>query len=471
MSDQEIAIPRRPRGESLNDAVKPYVSMSTPPTRPVVGHYGTMRSDPLHNLQNVSRTYGDIVRLRVGRIPIVLVNHPDLIERILVTEQKSFIKPALLHRAEETLGKGLLTSEGDFWLRQRRLASPAFHKRKIEGYATSMVERTRERIAGWNEGEIVDVHQQMMALTLEIVTDALFGSSIDEKLIDEVHDILEIALDRFMQYQTMMGMLFDWIPRPRKRRFFSALARLDEIIMEIIESHRAKGIDPDDDATLLGTYLSMRDDEGKGMSDRQLRDECVTLFLAGHETTASALSFAFYLLSQNPEALGKLHEEIDTVIGDRVPSSADYMQLPYTRKVFAETLRLYPPAWRVGRENLVDVTLGGYRIPAGTQFFASQWSVHRDERWFEEPEAFRPERWTEEFERSRPRYAYFPYGGGPRLCIGSGFADMEGALIIATVVQSFRLTYRGEIPPALYPSITLRPVNGMRMAISRRNGL
>ena len=433
----------------------------SPPSRGFFGHYREIIANPLDFFSNAVREYGDVVYMHVGKIQIYLLNHPDTIERLLVTDNKNFLKPQLLHRAEETLGKGLLTSEGEFWLRQRRLAAPAFHKRRIEEYGNVMVEKTHEMLKQWEGQEQFDLHQEMMRVTLEIVTTTLFGTDISEKREKEVGEILEIALDRFMDYQSIRYALFDWFPRPKKLRFKRAKARLDEIIFEIIRNRRASQLSHEDDPTLLGMYLGARDEDGNSMTDIQLRDECITIFLAGHETTANALSFAFYLLSKNPLQREKLETELESILAGRSPTVNDLSSLSYTKQIIKETLRLYPPAWRVGRENVEEYQVHNYTVPPGSQLFACQWMVHRDPRWYDNPEEFLPERWTKEFEKELPRYAYFPFGGGPRLCIGYAFAEMEAALILATIAQRVQLDYLSDSPPKLYPSITLRPLHGL----------
>lgn len=449
----------------------PLAVAPVPPRTGPLGHFRGLSRDPLGYIHTMARTYGDVVHFTVGSTQIYLVNRPDLIETMLVTENRKFVKPRLLHLASETLGNGLLTSEGSFWLRQRRLAAPAFHREKIRGYAVTMVDEAERMVAGWNDGETRDIHREMMRVTLEIVSRTLFGTDIPPEQMDEVEKILDVALNRFRDYQTLRYQLFDWFPRPLKLRFRAAGARLDRIIYNLIAARRALNLSPADDPTLLGTYLAARDDDGGGMTDRQLRDECVTIFLAGHETTANALTFALYLLSVNPEKREKLEAELDALPPDRPPTADDLPRLPYTRQVVNEAMRLYPPAWRVGREATEDVRLGEYAVPAGSQLFACQWTIHRDPRWYAEPEKFIPERWTDEFERSLPRYAYFPFGGGPRLCIGSSFAEMEAALLLAVICRRHRFEYLGDSPPELYPSITLRPLHGMEMRVESRNRL
>lgn len=439
-----------------------------PPKQGVLGHYRGLARNSLEYIAWSAREYGDVVYFEVGKARVYLINHPDMVEQMLVTDNRKFRKARLLHLAEETLGNGLLTSEGSFWLRQRRLAAPAFHRERIRGYARTMSADAERMIGRWKDGETRDVHQEMMRVTLEIVSETLFGTGIDEGTIHEVGEILEHALRRFKDYQTVSYKFFDWFPRPRKIRFQRAMARLDRIVYDMIAARRKLNLAPGEDPTLLGTYLAARDDDGSGMTDRQLRDECVTVFLAGHETTANALTFALYLLTMNPEKRTILETELDAVLGDRAPTSDDIPSLRYTQQVMKEALRLYPPAWRMGREAAEKVELGGYAIPAGAQILAAQWTIHRDPRWFDAPEDFLPERWTDEFERSLPRYAYFPFGGGPRLCIGYAFAEMEAALVLASICRRFRFEYLGETPPELYPSITLRPLHGMPMKVMVR---
>ena len=439
----------------------------SPPAQGFLGHFRPLTSDPIHYLVKSAREYGDIVHFNVRKINIYLISHPDDIERFLVTDNKNFRKPRILRHTRETLGQGLITSEGSFWLRQRRLAAPAFHRKQIDEYGRVMAEKTQQMLERWNGITHRDVHQDMMALTLDIVTSTLFGTDIGAERERRVAAIMEILLGRFIDYQSLYFMFMDWFPRPKKIKFRKAKKEVDAIIFDIIEERRASGLSPEEDPTLLGTYLAARDDEGKGMSNEQLLDECITLFLAGHETTGSLLTFVFYLLSLNPEKRERLEEELEDVLDGRPPTVEDIPKLRYTKQIIKETLRLYPPVWRIGRESLHDWSAHGYHIPAGSQFMASQWVVHRDPRWYDRPEEFIPERWTEEFERGLPRYAWFPYGGGPRLCIGASFAEMEATIVLASIAQRFRLHYTTSSPGELelYPSITLRPVHGLPVSV------
>jgi cytochrome P450 len=429
----------------------------------LVGNLPEMRSQPLDFMVECARSYGDRVHIRVVNIDAYLFSHPDDIEHVLVTANRSFIKARLLRDAGEVLGRGLLTSEGDLWLRQRRLMQPAFHRDRIGGYGETMVAHTERMLDGWRDGATIDVHDEMMRLTLAIVAHTLFGADVSEKEEDVAH-ALEIALQRFIERMSLMRFL-DRLPLPRNRRFKRALGKLDSIIYGIIEERRRNGSGADD---LLSLLLEAQDEDGSGMTDTQLRDEAITLFLAGHETTAIALSWTWYLLAQNPDVEARLVAELEEVLGGRPPGVDDIPRLVYTDMVVRESMRLYPPAWRVGREAVERCTVGGYEIPAGAQVIMSQWIVHRDPRFYEEPEAFRPERWEGDLTKRLPRYAYFPFGGGARRCIGDSFAMMEAVLLLATIARRFHLELAPDVRIGLWPSITLRPQYGLRVNLSRR---
>ncbi|MBS1913709.1 MAG: cytochrome P450 [Bacteroidetes bacterium] len=428
----------------------------------LAGHLARMRRDPLPFLTQNARTYGDIVFMRLATIPVYLLSHPDDIEYVLLAANRKFIKPRLLRDAGEVLGNGLLTSEGDLWLRQRRLMQPAFHRDRINAYGETMVELTLHMLDDWSDGLECDIHDQMMHLTLAIVVRTLFGTDIGMRG-SEVGAALNVALERFVDRLSLKRLL-DSIPfLPRNRRFQRARARLDEIIYEIINQRRSNPGGTD----LLSLLLAARDEDGSRMDDRQLRDEAITLFLAGHETTAIALTWTWYLLAQHPEVEEKLTAELDRELGGAPPAVADLSRLRYTEMVVKESMRLYPPAWRIGREAIEECTIRGYRIPQGAQVVMSQWIVHRDPRFFADADQFRPERW-EDIPGTLPRYAYFPFGGGARRCIGDTFAMMEARLIVAAVHQRFRLRLLPDQRIDLWPSITLRPRHGVRMQLLRR---
>ncbi len=423
------------------------------------------RRDPLSFLAGIQRAHGDVAAFRFGPRRLFLISHPDLVRDVFVTHHRNFIKSLALQRARVLLGTGLLTSEGDFHLRQRRMAQPAFHRDRVAALAATMAAYAGRTAEGWSAGREMDVVREMNRLTLAIAGDTLFGADVAGEA-EEVARALDAALGMFDRLTNPLGILLDRLPLPGTIRLRRARAALDATIYGIIERRRALAEDRGD---LLSLLLAARDDEGDGggMTDEQLRDEALTLFLAGHETTANALAWTWHLLAANPEAEARLHAEVDAVVGDRLPTAADYPRLPYTRAVVAESMRLYPPAWTVGREPLEDFAAGGYRIPAGSVVMMSPWVVHRDPRWWPDPERFDPGRWTPEAEAALPRFAYFPFGGGVRKCIGEGFAWMEGVIVLATLARRWRLR---PIPGAVVtpaPSITLRPA-GMRMRADPR---
>ena len=415
--------------------------------------------DPLAYLARARRERGGFARLPLGPVTPFLVSEPALIEHVLVTDNKSYMKDFFMQLlANEAVGRGLLTSEGDFWRRQRRLAQPAFHRERIAGYATTMI-RCAERYADTlRPGQDRPLHRDMMELTLHIVAQTLFGD--DEHIpTEEVGASLDVLMAHYADNLLLaFPALRSW-PLPANRRFRKAVARLDEILLSMITRRRGSHGRND----LLAMLLSAQDDDGSRMTDRQLRDEVITLFTAGHETTGLALSYAFFLLSQHPQAAATLQAELRSVLGPerRPPTFADVPALRFCEAVVSETLRLYPPAWIVGREAAVDTTLAGVAIPRGSQVWMSQWVVHRDPALFPDPDKFRPERWLDGLQKRLPRFAYFPFGGGPRLCIGSSFAMVEATLVLATLARRFAFRVTPKLPLALLPSITLRPRDGL----------
>ncbi|MCL4559224.1 MAG: cytochrome P450, partial [Chloroflexi bacterium] len=403
----------------------------TPGPRPglVGGHLMDFNRNPLGFLARCARQYGDIVALRFANFPIYLVNNPEAIKAILVTNNRSFVKGRGLGRTRDILGNGLLTSEGEFWRRQRRLAQPAFHQQRIAAYGEIMRERTRRMLATWKDGQALDVHERMMDLTMEIVAQALFNADLTGEA-DTVRTSMNILLKDFSE-RNRQFLLPDWFPSRSKRRLEQSVHSLDSVVYGIIQQRRQNPGTRTGD--LLDMLLEARDEDGSGMSDQQLRDEVMTLFLAGHETTANAISWTLMLLSQHPEAEARLHAELDAVLGGREPGLADLPQLPYASHVISEGMRLFPPAWVIGRQPVQDVDIGGVTLPAGAGILMSQWVMHRDPRYYEHPEAFIPERWEGDFARNIPEFAYFPFGGGPRLCIGKPFALQEAVLVLAMI--------------------------------------
>src|SRR6266851_895110 len=395
----------------------------------------------------------------------IFINHPDLIEEVLVTNARKYSKGRVLRANRHVFGEGLLTSEGDFWLRQRRLAQPAFHRARIASYAATMVEYTHRMLDGWRGGEERDAHQEMMRLTLQIVGKTLFDADV-ERDAQEVGKSLELLLEIGANFRRTI-FVPHWLPTATNLRVKKEIAQIEKILYRIIGERRASGGDAGD---LLSMLLSAQDEDGSRMTDRQLRDETITLFLAGHETTASTLSWTWWLLAQNPAVEAKLHAELDSVLGDRAPSLDDLPKLAYTGHVIAESLRLYPAAWGMARLVVEDHEIAGYPVTKGMGVAMAQWVVHRDPRWYDAPEEFRPERWNDDLLKRLPRFAYFPFGGGPRQCIGNTFALMEATLILATIARKFRLRLVANHPVVPLASITLRPRHGVRVSLESRQG-
>ncbi len=435
----------------------------SPPGSWLFGHLFELQRDMLGFVTRCARELGDVVAWRLGRHRVYQINHPDLIEEVLVKNNRNFTKDFSLQLYRPVIGNGLLTSEGDFWLRQRRLIQPAFLRQRLAAYGEIMTAYARRMLDDWHDGQTFDMHEQMMRLTLYIAAKTLFDADMGEEAGD-VGEALEEAL-RCIDTRLLFHPPL-WIPTPGNRRLNRAVRRLDSHLFRMIEQRRASGKDHGDFLSLL---LNARDeDDGGRMTDRQLRDEAMTLFLAGHETTALALTWTWYLLAQNPEVVAKLHAELDAVLAGREPTVADLPRLRYAERVVTESMRLYPPAYGLAREAVADCEIGGYRVPAGTTLYFLQWVVQRDPRFFPDPDAFNPDRWTEEFTQRLPKYAYFPFGGGPRLCIGNSFAMMEAVLALATVAQRYRVELVPDQEVKLWPSITLRPKDGIRVVVRQR---
>ncbi|MGB7926245.1 MAG: cytochrome P450 [Pyrinomonadaceae bacterium] len=430
------------------------------------GSFLAFRRDALNFLQRAASEYGDIVYFRMGPQDVFFLNHPDYVRDVLVTHHQNFIKGRALQRAKRLLGEGLLTSEGEFHRRQRRLAQPAFHRQRVASYAAMMTDRAARTRDRWHDGETLDISHEMMRLTLAIVGQTLFDADVEDEA-QEIGQALTDVMNLFSVLLLPFSEYLDKLPLPQTRRFHKARARLDATVYRMIEERRRSGADRGD---LLSMLLLAQDEEGNTghMTDEQVRDEALTIFLAGHETTSNALTWTWYLLSQHPEVETKLHAEIDAVLGSRLPQADDVPRLRYTEMVLAESMRLYPPAWALGRLAINDYEVGGYVVPAHSLVLLSQYVAHRDPRYFTDPTRFDPERWTPEARESRPQYSYFPFGGGPRRCIGEGFAWMEGILLIATLAQRFSLRLVPNHPVALQPVITLRPKHGMKMTIKKR---
>jgi cytochrome P450 len=451
------------RSSQHTDGQPPEKLPPGPVDRSWAGFYREYTHDPPAYLARVQREYGDIVTLRAYKYRVFFLSHPDYIEEVLVTQARKFAKGRILKANKRLFGNGLLTSEGDFWLRQRRLAQPAFHRGRVASYGKTMVSFAEALLTEWRHGETRDIHAEMMRLTLQIVAKTLFDAEVDRDARD-VGKALEAITELNSDFRKLV-LTPPCLPTRRNLRAMLATRRLNKIIYRIIGERRASGRDTGD---LLSMLLAAQDEDGSRMNDRQLRDEAITIFLAGHETTAIALSWTWWLLAQNPQVEAKLHAELDSVLAGRSPQMEDLPRLPYAEKVITESLRLYPPAWGMPRLAIEDVQIGEYTIPKGCGVSMSQWVVQRDARWFEEPLAFRPDRWDGDLQKRLPRFAYFPFGGGPRQCIGNAFALMEATLLLATIAQQFRFRLVPDHPVMPLASITLRPKHGIRATLEAR---
>jgi cytochrome P450 len=434
-----------------------------PPPNLIRSLFGAMQQNPLDYFTAMAQEYGDVSGMRIGKFRSLFINHPDLIEDVLVNNSRKYHKGRILQANKYLFGEGLLTSEGDFWLRQRRLAQPAFHRARVSAYAATMAEYTEQLIATWRNGEERDIHEEMMQLALRIVGKTLFDADVtrDAKEVGETLDILLHIAANFGR--TILVPL--WVPTPRNIRAKLGIRRLEKVIYRIIEDRRASGRDAGD---LLSILLQAQDEDGTHMNDRQLRDETITLFLAGHETTANTLSWTWWLLAQNPAVEKKFHEELDGVLGGRAPTVDDLPRLTYLSQVLTESLRLYPTAWGMARLAAEEHEIAGYPVRPGYGVAFAQWVMHRDARWFDAPLEFRPERWENGLAKQLPRFAYFPFGGGPRQCIGNTFALMEASVVLATVGQRFRFALAPGHKVTPLASITLRPKTGIQVRLEAR---
>ena len=431
----------------------------------LLGSLREVQREPLELLRDGFRDHGDVVRYRFGTTRALLLAHPDHIGHVLHDNHRNYDK----HNVDYTmlrrlLGNGLLTSDGAFWHRQRRLMAPMFHRQRVAGFCNLMVNSTLEMLDRWDalaqSGEPFDVAVEMARLTLTIVAKSLFSADVSDDA--ETIGVALTEVNRQLGEFSLLDM-FWMIPTARKRRFRAAVGALDQVVGKIIEQRRHATFRNED---LLSMLLDAVDEEtSKGMTPRQVRDEVLTLLLAGHETTANALAWTWYLLAQNPEAENKLHDEIASALGERAQGALDLPLLRYTRMVIEESMRLYPPAWAISRNTIGEDEIGGYRVRPRTNIIICSFVTHRHPAFWEEPERFDPERFSPARSEGRPNFAYLPFGGGPRICIGNGFAMTEAQLVLATVAQRYRLRLAPGHPVELHPLITLRPRHGIRMTL------
>lgn len=435
-----------------------------PRSRGLIGNFPMGSKDPLGTFTRWARTYGDIFHYRFLHRHVYFLNHPDLIKEVLVTRASQFRKGDAVRANRRIFGNGLLSNEGTSWRTQRRLIQPAFHRTRIDGYAATMVSYTERMISTWRSGETRDIHEDMMRLTLEIVSKALFSVDIMSQ-----EDRIAVALNTLMRLGTggrlLLPEMFRRIPTAKNQEYRRAGSELDDIVHSIIRHRQSEPLADADD--LLSSLLEARYDDGSAMSTQQLRDEVMTLLLAGHETTAVSLSWVWMLLAQHPDVERQLTRELEDVLAGRAPTIEDLPKLGVAERIVKEAMRLYPPAWATVRSAVEDCEIAGYTVPANSAVIMSQWVTHRDPRFYDEPEQFRPDRWVPERYNSAPRFTYFPFGGGPRMCIGASFAMTEAVLVLAIIAQRWQVKLASDAPEPV-PGITLRPRGGLQVCVSQR---
>jgi len=441
---------------------------------PVIGNTQRFARDPFSFMSSCRDAYGDIARLSLGGDSTYMLTNPADIERVLVAEERKYRKPAFDDDLRELLGNGLLLSEGDFWRRERRRTQPAFDMRRIAGLTGMMTDHTETMLDEWADGEQVTIDTEMARLTVKIIVDAMFGVTFDDDTVRRMQANLEPLGQRF-EPDVVRTLTPAWVPTRENRQYHAAIEALEDILDDVLAERRGTERDPAvDEGTengrpmdLLSILLRARSEEDE-VDDELLRDELMTMLLAGHDTTALTLTYTWYLLARNPEVETKLHEELENQLGGRVPTMADVRDLSYTERVLKEAMRLYPPVYLMFRETLTDVRLGGYRVPQGSLLMLPQWAVHRDRRYYENPLEFDPDRWTPERAATRPNYAYFPFGGGPRHCIGKRFSMLEATLILGTVGQNYRLEVVSQEPIDLRGSLTMHPTEPIEAVVRER---
>jgi cytochrome P450 len=451
----------------MNSTMRSHRTVPGPQGHPILGHLRPYRQDLMNFERSLTKDFGDIAHIRFANRHAYFISNPDDVRKVLVEEADKYYKaPIYRLLLSRFLGNGLLTSEGDFWKRQRKLSQPAFHTKRIQAYAETMVDYTQRMLDSWEEGQVRNVNQDMMHLTLNIVLKTLFNTEIGAEAAQLGEALTTVLEATNAGVRSLFQMLPEWVPLPRNIKNKRGVRQMDAIIMRIVHERHKSDVDNGD---LLSMLLLAQDEDGNHMTDKQLRDEAVTIVLAGHETTANALTWSWWLLSQHPEVEAKLHEEVDRVLGNRTPRLEDLRQLEYTDMVFKEAMRLYPPLPSIGRQSIVPVELAGYSLPTGSIVLISPHALHRDARWWNQPEAFIPERFSKENETSIPRYAYLPFGGGPRVCIGNSFAQMESVLLVATIAQRFQMRPSPADQVAIpEPTLTLRPRHNLTMRLEKR---
>jgi cytochrome P450 len=439
---------------------------SPPGALPLLGHFPAYARDPLGFVTRIATEYGGVVPFRLGRFPALLLTDPGAIDEVLVAKSRDFRKSRAAGRVGVVVGNGLLLSEGDTWRQHRRLVQPAFQHDRVAAWGETMVRETEAFVSAWDDGEVRDIHGDMAALTLSIVARTLLDSHLEERDVKGVRRSVMILTDHFdSRFNSIAFFIPDWLPTPGNVRMRLAIRRLDAIVYRLIGIRRATDGRGGDAISML---LEASSGAAKPLTDRALRDEVMTLFMAGHETTAVALAWSLYLLGKNPEAAAALQAELVDVLIDRLPTAADLPRLRFTEAVVLEALRLYPPAYALSREAIKPTTVAGRALPTGGIAFISVWATHRRPDIFEAPSMFRPERWLDGLARRLPRGAYLPFAEGPRKCIGASFAMQEAVLVLATIARRFSVKPVAVQEIRLRPAVTLRPAGPISLAVQAR---
>lgn len=432
--------------------------------------------DPINTLSKIADEYGDLSHFKMGRLHVYLINNPDYIEKILIYDHSNFSKGPRLQSAKRLLGEGLVTSEGEFHKNQRKLIQPLFLPKKIASYGPIMTDRSLRMIQGWKNGSIVNVHSELMKVTLSIICKSVMDYDMESKQAKDFGNAFAITKKYASRLQHPLGQILDRVPiLPKVAQARGAGNALNTIVYGLIFGRRKK-IENDKSFSgedLLTKLIKVQADDGSTMTDKQLRDEIITILIAGHETTSNALTWTYYLLSQNPQIERRVFDEIDSVLegnGEeyKQPSVADLPKLNYVEKVFREAVRLYPPVWTMGRFAQSDYKLGGYTLPKGSSLMFSQYVMHHSAKYYNNSETFDPDRWTEEFKMHLPRFSYFPFEGGIRGCVGEPFAWQEGILLIATISSYWSMRLAPNQRVKFQPGITLNPKNGIKMKLRSR---
>jgi cytochrome P450 len=454
----------RRRSEYQEETMSSVLAVEAPNSRPIYGHLPEFRRDSLDFLTQLARDHGEFVRFRLGPQRAVLLNSPELIGQVLAETNRHYTRHFLPRLSGSLLGLGLFTSEGRLWSHERRLIQPAFHREHAKQWCSVMTESAERAVAQWGDGEVRDTHNDMVAVALENVSRTLFGADVHTD-IEIVARALQVVMDNFESRLEMLVPPPHWVPTPANLRLAKVIRQLDDILYRFVNDRRTSGQARGD---VLDVLLEAQARDSSIMSDQQIRDEAMALFTGGHEPVAAGLSWAWYLISEHPEVEARLLDELDTVLAGRTPDAGDLPALQYLSMVVKETFRLYPPSWGFDRKATVDCHLGGHHIRRGTLVIISQWVLHRDERFFEKPDQFIPERWAGSLAETLPKYAYIPFGGGPRYCIGNSFATIETILVLATILQRARLRLAPGRIVVPQPTITLRPKHGLEMVVEKR---